>query len=118
MQDKIINIDGKDVRFRATGSTPRLYRTIIGKDIFSDMQKLSDVKEGEQMSPEAMTVFENIAYIMARHGAIADGKEKEFPQKIDEWLDGFDLMGFYNILPQILELWAADVEQKSTSKKK
>ena len=117
MQDKYITVGEKEIHFKSTGSTPRIYRFTFGKDLFSDMQKIV-ITDGEEMPPEAMEIFENIAYVMAKHGAMADGKEKDFPKTVDEWLDGFDTMEFYTTLPEIVELWSDNVQQKSTSKKK
>ena len=38
--DKVIQIDGKEVGFRATALTPRFYRHKIGRDIMQDMNQL------------------------------------------------------------------------------
>jgi hypothetical protein len=102
--DKIVEIDGKEVKFRATARTPRLYRGIIGRDMISDMnrlQKAFDPKNAENSNLDALNlqIFEDTAYIMARH-ADPDMKEKS----PDEWLDGFDMFSIYEVLPHILEL--------------
>lgn len=39
--EKTINIDGKEVRLRATAAVPRLYRIKFGRDIMSDIARLS-----------------------------------------------------------------------------
>lgn len=117
MQDKFVKCGDQEIHFKSTGSTPRLYRLTFGKDLFADMQKLQ-FDEGQEMSPEAMEIFENIAYVMAKHGAMADKKEKEFPKSVTEWLDSFDMLEFYTTLPEILELWGANIATQSISKKK
>ena len=38
--DKVVKIDGKEVGFRATALTPRLYRHKIGRDIVQDIPEL------------------------------------------------------------------------------
>ena len=38
--DKIILIDGKEVGFRASALTPRLYRHKIGRDMIRDLNQL------------------------------------------------------------------------------
>ena len=43
--EKTINIDGKEVRLRATAAVPRLYRIKFGRDIMQDLSKLSDAYE-------------------------------------------------------------------------
>lgn len=126
--DKIIKIDGKDVKFRATARTPRLYRGIIGRDMIQDMNKLSkaynkaasvkpDATEEEkmeaQLSATDLEIFENAAYIMARHATPDD-----IPNNPDDWLDTFNMFSIYEILPQLLELWALNNKTTSHSKKK
>lgn len=126
--DKIIKIDGKDVKFRATARTPRLYRGIIGRDMIQDMNKLSkaynkaasvkpDATEKEkmeaQLSATDLEIFENAAYIMARHATPDD-----IPNNPDEWLDTFNMFSIYEVLPQLLELWALNNKTTSHSKKK
>lgn len=116
--DKTIVIDGKDVKFRATARTPRLYRALIGRDMIADMNRLQKkfqkVKDGEDtLDMLDLQIFEDTAYIMARH-ADPDIEQKD----ADEWLDTFDMFSIYEILPQIFELWAINTKQTSTPKKK
>ena len=116
--DKTIAIDGKDVKFRATARTPRLYRALIGRDMIADMNRLQKkfqkVKDGEDtLDMLDLQIFEDTAYIMARH-ADPDIEQKD----ADEWLDTFDMFSIYEILPQIFELWAINTAQTSTPKKK
>ena len=118
MQD-IIKIDGKDVPFRATAAVPRLYRIKFRRDIIQDMQAiqrcLDQKKENEEVSlpPEALEMFENIAYIMAKH---AD--KDNVPASPEEWLDTFNTFSIYEIFPKIIELWDLNMEGMTTSKKK
>jgi len=116
--DREVIIDGKQVKFRATARTPRLYRAIIGRDMIQDMNKLMKSYERKQKSEDDLDVidlqiFEDVAYIMARH-ANPDMEEKT----ADDWLDTFDMFSIYEVLPHILELWAVNTRQTSQSKKK
>lgn len=116
--DKIISIDGKEVKFRATARTPRLYRVLIGRDMIQDMNKLMKAydrkkKNDDDLDIIDLQIFEDVAYTMARH-ADPDMAEKT----ADEWLDGFDMFSIYEVLPHILELWAINTKQTSTPKKK
>lgn len=116
--DKIISIDGKDIKFRATARTPRLYRVLIGRDMIQDMNKLMKAydrkkKNDDNLDIIDLQIFEDVAYTMARH-ADPDMAEKT----ADEWLDGFDMFSIYEVLPHILELWAINTKQTSTPKKK
>lgn len=116
--DRVINISGKDMKFRATARTPRLYRGLIGKDMISDMNRLMKSYERKQKNEDNLDIidlqiFEDVAYVMARQ-ANPDMEEKT----ADEWLDTFDMFSIYEILPHILELWAINTKQTSTPKKK
>lgn len=116
--DKEVFIDGKQIKFRATARTPRLYRAIIGRDMIQDMNKLMKSYERKQKSEDDLDVidlqiFEDVAYIMARH-ANPDMEEKT----ADDWLDTFDMFSIYEVLPHILELWAVNTKQTSQAKKK
>lgn len=126
--DKIIRIDGKDVKFRATARTPRLYRGLLGRDMIQDMEKLKtaynkaakvsenaseEEKHDAQLSMVDLEIFENIAYIMARHA------RPDMPEKTaDEWLDSFNMFSIYQVLPELLQLWAINTATTSTPKKK
>ena len=116
--DKTIKIGEREVKFRATARTPRLYRALIGRDMISDLNKLQQkfkkVKDGEEtLDVMDLQIFEDTAYIMARHA------DPDIEQKTaDDWLDTFEMFSIYEVLPQILELWAINTTQTSTSKKK
>lgn len=116
--DREVTIDGKQVKFRATARTPRLYRAIIGRDMIADMNKLMKAydlkrKNEDNLDVIDLQIFEDVAYIMARHA------NPEIEEKTaDEWLDTFDMFSIYEILPHILELWAVNTKQTSQPKKK
>jgi hypothetical protein len=116
--DKTVTIDGKDIKFRATARTPRLYRVLIGRDMIQDMNKLMKAYERKKRNDDDLDIidlqiFEDVAYAMARH-ANPDMEEKT----ADEWLDTFDMFSIYEVLPHILELWALNTKQTSKAKKK
>ena len=65
--EKIIQIDGRDICFRATAAIPRLYRIKFGRDIMQDMKDIQQAVEkaqnGEEPIPvKLLEVFENVAY--------------------------------------------------------
>ena len=59
----------------------------------------------------SLEMFENIAYIMAKHA------EPNVPNTPEEWLDGFNTFSIYQILPQIIELWGLNVQTAVQYKK-
>lgn len=119
MIKKDIKIDGKMVTFRASATIPRLYRAQFKRDIFKDLLKLQKAveenededKEGSTIPIEDLEMFENVAYIMAKH---ADSSQPDTPE---EWLDQFDTFSIYTVLPQILDLWQLNMHTESEVKK-
>lgn len=113
---KTIEIDGKEVTFKASAAVPRMYRLKFRRDIFKDMGDLmKDVQASDQelsgLSIESLEIFENIAYMMAKYA------DPNVPDNIDEWLDQFETFSIYMVMPKIVELWGMNVEQQAESKK-
>lgn len=125
---KVIEIDGKEVGFKATALTLRLYRHFFGRDMISDMVKLKkayakaselpeDTTEEEkreaQLSVLDLEIFENAAWIMAwQYDKKAAGEDP------GTWLDGFETFSIYEVFPVILELWALNQKTTAEPKKK
>lgn len=105
--ERTITIDGREVRFRSSAALPRLYRIKFRRDILADMRQLAAAisretgEGGSHIPPEALELFENIAYIMARH---AD--PQGVPSTPDEWLEGFEAFSIYQVFPVIQQMWA------------
>lgn len=123
---KVINISGKEVGFKATALTPRLYRHWLGRDMIKDMNSLrkaynkvnnlpkdatDEEKEEAQLSVLDLEIFENVAWVMARQ------YDTSIQCSADDWLDGFDMFSVYEILPHILELWGKNERTTSVPKK-
>ena len=113
---KNIIIDGIDVPFKASAEVPRLYRLKFRRDIYQDFAALQksvgeNTEESSALDIESLEVFENIAYIMAKHADAA------IPASPDEWLEQFNTFSIYEILPQLINLWGLNVETQVQSKK-
>ncbi len=117
MTKKVV-IDGKEVLFKASAAIPRIYRLKFHRDIYKDLRDLqksvgdSD-EDASSLDLFSLEMFENIAYIMAKHAA-----PDEVPDTPDEWLDGFNTFSIYQVLPEIIELWGLNVQSQVESKKK
>ena len=108
---------------RASALTPRLYRAQTGRDLLSDIRQLQTAyadsvaasKDGN-MSMAAvpdLTIFGDVAWIMAKQA------DPTVPDTVEEWLDSIDgVFSIYEIMPQIMDLWAANIATTSVSKKK
>lgn len=113
-----VTIDGREVRFRATAAIPRLYRIKFRRDILQDFQAIQKELEqtgqgGSTLPIQALTLFEDIAYIMAKH---AD--KDAVPADPDEWLESFGTFSIYQIFPTLLALWTGNIEMMDVAKKK
>ncbi len=114
---KMIEIDGKQVPFRASAAIPRIYRMKFQRDIYKDLSALEksigeNSEEVSNLDMFSLEMFENIAYIMAKH---ADPKIPDTPE---EWLDEFQTFSIYQVLPKIIELWGLNVKTDVEAKKK
>ncbi len=116
-----IEIDGKKVEFKASAAVPRIYRIKFGKDLFMDLQKIAKSmkekgkkkdRESSEIPISDLTMFENIAYTMAKH---AD--PENVPDDVMEWLERFNTFSIYEVLPEILKLWNLNEETMSEAKK-
>ena len=113
---KKIEIDGKEVAFKASAAIPRIYRLKFQRDIYKDLRSLEkSVGDGNEENSDldlfSLEMFENIAYIMAKH---ADGSIPDTPE---EWLDGFNTFSIYQVLPELIKLWGLNVQTQAESKK-
>lgn len=113
---KKIEIDGKEVAFKASAAIPRIYRLKFQRDIYKDLHSLEkaigDSKEdNSNLDMFSLEMFENIAYIMAKY---ADGTIPDTPE---EWLDDFNTFSIYQVLPQLIELWGLNVKTDVEAKK-
>lgn len=111
--EKIVTIDGKEVKMKSSAATILLYRARFNEDLTSAMRKLMSAYESdEQMTNADLTIFLNLSYIMAKQAdpTIADSPE--------EWLDEFEMFSIYEVIPQIVELWGANQKTTAIPKKK
>lgn len=113
---KKIEIDGKEVAFRASAAIPRIYRVKFHRDIYKDLRALEkaigDNSEDESnLDLFSLEMFENIAFVMAKHA------DPTIPDSPEEWLDEFATFSIYQVLPQIIELWGLNVQTDVQAKK-
>lgn len=113
---KKIEIDGKEVAFKASAAIPRIYRLKFQRDIYKDLRSLEKaVGEGDEKNSNldlfSLEMFENIAYVMAKHA------DPNIPDTPEEWLDEFNTFSIYQVLPSIIELWGLNVQTEVESKK-
>ena len=113
---KKIQIDGKDVVFKASAAIPRIYRLKFHRDIYKDLRDLekavdSSSAEESNLDLFSLEMFENIAFIMAKHA------DPAIPDTPEEWLDEFNTFSIYQVLPKLIELWGLNVKTDVEAKK-
>ena len=114
--EKTIEIDGKQVRLKITGATPKRYKAQFLTDYFADLLKLSalqkfDLEKGvDDIDPKAFElvdfeVFYNFVWVMAK---TAD------PEIADPltWLDSFDDFPILDILGETQDLMIRSIQSK------
>lgn len=109
MLTKTITIGGKEVTFKSSASTIRLYRAKFKRDILVDLNKLAKSVDKKKttnvdISIEDLEIFENVAYIMA-----FQGDPEHTPGNINDWLDQFEMFSIYEILEQLTDLWGENL---------
>ena len=113
---KQIEIDGKQVSFKASAAIPRIYRMKFQRDIYKDLKALEksigdNSEEGSNLDMFSLEMFENIAFVMAKHA------DASIPNTPEEWLDGFNTFSISQVLPQLIELWGLNVKTDVEAKK-
>ena len=113
---KNIEIDGKQVAFKASAAIPRIYRMKFQRDIYKDLKALEksigdNSEENSNLDMFSLEMFENIAFVMAKHA------DADIPNTPEEWLDGFNTFSIYQVLPQLIELWGLNVQTDVEAKK-
>ena len=111
-----IEIDGREVLFKASAAIPRIYRLKFQRDIYKDLAVLEkSIGDGKEESSNldmfSLEMFENIAFIMAKHA------DPSIPDTPEEWLDNFNTFSIYQVLPQLIELWGVNVKTDVEAKK-
>jgi hypothetical protein len=113
---KKIEIDGREVAFRASAAIPRIYRLKFHRDIYKDLNALEKAVGREDAGSSnldlfSLEMFENIAYVMAKHA------DPSIPDTPEEWLDEFNTFSIYQVLPKLIELWGLNVKTDAEAKK-
>lgn len=113
---RAIEIDGKEVAFKASAAIPRIYRLKFQRDIYKDISLLEkslgdNLEEESNLDLFSLEMFENIAFIMAKHA------DPSIPDEVEDWLDEFNTFSIYQVLPQLIELWGMNIKTDAEAKK-
>ena len=113
---KDIEIDGQMVAFKASAAIPRIYRLKFQRDIYKDLRDLEkgidkNDPENSNLDLFSLEMFENIAYVMAKHA------DPSIPDNPEDWLDEFNTFSIYQVLPKLIELWGMNIKTDVEAKK-
>lgn len=105
--EKTINVCGKDVVFKSSGSLPLRYKMQFKKDFFADIINLEKSYSDNSKTEINFDEFDseivyNICWTLAK---IADNC---IPSPL-EWLDTFDSFPLMDILPEIQDLLISSI---------
>lgn len=113
--EKVLNIGGKQVKMKSTAGTMMRYRNNFNRDFIKDLVKLQakltdKIEKGEEFEALDLDLFEKIAWCMAK---TADNSISD----IENWLDEFDTFDIMQVLPELMSLLVANMEQINDKKK-
>ena len=96
--EKIIAIDGRDVRFKSTAALPLHYATHFGSDVLMDALSLTD----ENKAASTIHMFRMI-WTMAY---CADKTIKP----LEQWIEEFESFPIYKVFPELDDMFWASVK--------
>lgn len=118
--EKVIIIDGRDVRLRSSGSTTMRYKAQFASDFFKDILKLNflasimDDNENADLSKLTEEQIEKIDFEVFTRLIWTFAKTAD-PQNVQDpltWLDQFDEFPIMDILLEIIDLLTACLSKK------
>lgn len=113
--EKVLIIGGNEVKMKSTAGTMMRYRNYFNRDFIKDLVKLQGkltekLDTGAEFEAFDLDLFEKIAWCMAKTA------DDSIPD-IESWLDQFDTFDIMQVLPEIMNLLVANMEQINAKKK-
>ncbi|PKM67072.1 MAG: hypothetical protein CVU95_08280 [Firmicutes bacterium HGW-Firmicutes-2] len=113
--EKIITIDGRDIKFKSTGATLLRYKAQFRRDALQDIFKIEKAfnKETNEIEIDKfdLEVFYNLIWTLAKTA------NNDIGDPIT-WLDTFSEFPLMDIIPQTMDLLMATIKPTVNSKKK
>ena len=105
--EKIINIDGREIKLKTNGAFLFRYKDQFHRDALKDLTALAKIKK-DNIEEMEIDVFYNFFWTMAR------AANPDIPP-LKEYLETFDEFPIFDILPEIIEMAMCNL--KSSKKK-
>lgn len=114
--EKILTIDGRQVKFKSTGAFLLKYKAQFGRDALQDIFRLqnainTDTNEIKDLSALDLEVFYNLIWTLAKTA------DPSIPPPM-EWLDSFSEFPLIDIIPEVVDMIFSCLKSTTTSKKK
>lgn len=114
--EKILTIDGRQVKFKSTGAFLLRYKAQFGRDAIQDIFRLQSsidpkTREVKDLSALDLEVFYNLIWTLAKTA------DPSIPPPM-EWLDSFSEFPLVDIIPEVADMIFSCLQSSATSKKK
>lgn len=101
--EKTLDIDGKKVRFKATGGTMLRYKMQFGREYLADCAELAKVKKSNSIADIDLTPFYRIIWVLAKTA------DPDIPELL-EWLDSFEHFPVLDIIEQLNDVIGGNIK--------
>ena len=95
----------------ANGEPENFYADGIAYYVINNNMGYDGDPEKSSLDLFSLEMFENIAYVMAKHA------DPSIPDNPEEWLDEFNTFSIYQVLPKLIELWGMNIKTDVEAKK-
>lgn len=95
--EKIINVDGKQIKLKADGAILLRYKMQFQRDCLQDMFRLAKIKETQDYSQFDTDLLYRLTWILAKTG------DNEIPPMM-EWFSEFNNFPIFEVLPDVMDL--------------
>lgn len=114
--EKILTIDGRQVKFKSTGAFLLRYKVQFGRDAIQDIFRLQNAIDEKtnklkDISALDLEVFYNLVWTLAKTA------DPSIPPPM-EWLDSFSEFPLMDIIPELMDMIFSCLSTTVQSKKK
>ena len=114
--EKILTIDGRQVKFKSTGAFLLRYKAQFGRDAIQDIFRLQNAIDEKtnklkDISALDLEVFYNLVWTLAKTA------DPSIPPPM-EWLDSFSAFPLTDIIPELMNMMFSCLSTTVQSKKK
>ena len=113
--EKVLTIDGRQVKFKSTGAFLLRYKAQFGRDALQDIFKLQNAIDNKgkikDVSALDLEIIYNLVWVLAKTA------DPTIPPPLD-WLDTFSEFPLSEIVPEVTDMIFSSLGSTVESKKK